>query len=167
MKYLKDTKANLHHFLIMASDFNIRDSNWDSSYLFHSIHSDTLLNIADLFDLKLSCPIQQIFTWYFNNANDTNLVIDLFFLQPNSIEIDNYSILSELCYPLDHTLLTIDISIAKEFIQYYTIIKNSEKEENFISNLIKAIRNIDMIKILDKDSLELIVQEYARISETI
>ena len=95
------------------------------------------------------------------------MVIDLFFLQPNSIEIDNYSILSELCYPLDHTLLTIDISIAKEFIQYCTIIKNSEKEENFISNLIKAIRNIDMIKILDKDSLELIVQKYARISETI
>jgi len=95
------------------------------------------------------------------------LVIDLFFLQPNSIEIDNYSILLELCYPLDHTLLTIDISITKEFIQYCTIIKNSEKEENFISNLIKAIRNIDMIKILDKDSLELIVQEYAKISETI
>ena len=150
-----------------AGDFNIRNIDWNSSYPFYSIHSNTLLNIVDLFDLRLLYSIQQIFTWHSDNANDANSVIDLFFLWQNSIEINNYSILSELCYILYYTLLTIDISIAEEFIQYCTIIKNSEKEENFISNLIKAIRNIDMIKILDKDSLELIVQKYARISETI
>jgi len=44
----------------MASDFNIRDSIWDLSYSFHSSHSDSLLDIADSLDLKLSNPIQQI-----------------------------------------------------------------------------------------------------------
>lgn len=41
----------------MASDFDIRDSDWDSSYSLYSVHSDTLLDIADLFGLKLSCSI--------------------------------------------------------------------------------------------------------------
>jgi len=96
-------------------------------------------------------------------------IINLSFLQPNSIEIDNYSIFSEFCYLSDHASLTVDISITEKFIQdkCCTIIKNGEEEENFIFNLIKAIRNIDMMTILDKDSLKLIVQEYARISETI
>ena len=143
----------------MVGNFNIRDSNWNSSYSFYLIHSDTLLDIANSFDLKISYSTQQILTWYFNNANNTNFVINFSFLQPNSIEIDNYSILSELCYPSDHASLTIDISITEKFIQdkCCTIIKNSEEEENFIFNLIKAIRNIDMMTILDRDSLELIV----------
>jgi len=41
LNYLKNTKANLHNILIMASDFNIRDSDFDSSYPFHSVHSNT------------------------------------------------------------------------------------------------------------------------------
>ena len=57
LNYLKNTEANLSNVLIMASDFNIRDSNCNSSYSFHLIYSDTLLNIADLFDLKLSYSI--------------------------------------------------------------------------------------------------------------
>ena len=57
LKYFKNTKANLHNVLIMASDFDIRDSDWDSSYSLYSVHSDTLLDIADLFGLKLSCSI--------------------------------------------------------------------------------------------------------------
>jgi len=79
LNYLKNTKANLHNILIMASDFNIRDSDFDSSYPFHSVHSNTWLNITDLFGLKLSCSIQQISTWYSDNVNNTNSVINLFF----------------------------------------------------------------------------------------
>jgi len=58
---------------------------------------------------------------------------------------------------------------AEEIIQdkCHTIIKNSKKEENFISNLIKAIGDINTITILDKDSLELIIQEYIRILKII
>ena len=57
LKYLKDAEANLHNILIMAGDFNIRDCDWNSSYSFHSIHSNSLLDIADLFNLKLLIPI--------------------------------------------------------------------------------------------------------------
>ena len=114
----------------MASNFNIRDSDCDSSYSFYSIHNDTLLNIADSFDLKLSCSIQQISTQYSNNTNNTNLVIDLFFLQLNSIKINNHSILLDLCYPSDHISLITNIFINEEVIQdkYCTIIKNSKEE---------------------------------------
>ena len=37
LNYLKNNKANLHNILIMASDFNIRDSDLDSSYPFPSV----------------------------------------------------------------------------------------------------------------------------------
>ena len=51
---------NPYNVLIMARDFNIRDSNWDPSYLFHSIYSDSLLEVANSLNLKLSSPIQQV-----------------------------------------------------------------------------------------------------------
>jgi len=117
LKYLKNTEANLSNVLIMARDFNIRNKEWDLAYFFHSTHSDSLLEITNSFDLKLSCPIQQILTRYSDNSNNTNSVINLLFLHPNSIEIDNHYILSKLHYFSDHTPLTIDIYIMEEFIQ--------------------------------------------------
>ena len=58
LKYLKDTKPNLHNVLIMAENFNIRNTKWDPSYLFYLTHSNSLLKIADSFDLKLLYSIQ-------------------------------------------------------------------------------------------------------------
>jgi len=49
----------------------------------------------------------------------------------------------------------------------YTIIKNSEKEVNFISELINTIENIDTSSIPNKESFETIAQDYVRISESI
>ena len=95
LKYLKNTEANIHNVLVMTGNFNIRDSIWDPSYPFHSVHNDDLFDIADLFDLKLSCPIQQVPTHYSDNANNSNLVIDLIFLCPTSIEMDNHNITSK------------------------------------------------------------------------
>ena len=46
-KYLKNTKANIHNVLIIASDFNIRDNNWNLSYSFHSSHNNILIKIVD------------------------------------------------------------------------------------------------------------------------
>ena len=55
-----DTEANLSNILVMAGNFNIRNSNWDPSYSFYLSHSDSLLEIADSFNLKLSILIQQV-----------------------------------------------------------------------------------------------------------
>jgi len=100
----------------MASDFNIRDSDWNPSYPFYSSHSDSLVEIADSFDLTLFSPTQQVPTWYSDNENNSNLVIDLIFLQSNSLKLTNHKIHSELCFSSDHALLTINIIIEKEFI---------------------------------------------------
>ena len=116
LKYLKNTEANIYNILIMAGDFNIRDNDWNPSYLFYSFHSDSLVEITDSFDLALFSPIQQIPTWYSDNENNSNLVIDLIFLQSNSLKLINHKIQSELCFPSDHVLLTINIIIEKEFI---------------------------------------------------
>ena len=113
----------------------------------------------DSFDFILSSPIQQVPTQYFDNKNNSNLVINLFFLWSNSIELNNYKIHLELCFPSDHTPLTIDIVIDEEFIQVkrYTIIKSSEEETKFMFDLIKGFRNINTSNISDKDSLEHII----------
>ena len=93
--------------------------------------------------------------------NDANSIIDLIFLCLNSTEIDNYNILSELHHLLDYAPLTVNVCITKEFVQdkCQTIIRNSEEENYFISDLIKANENIDTIIILDKESLKFIVQK--------
>ena len=71
----------------MTSNFNIRDRDWDSLYPFHLTHSNSLFDIVDFFDLRLSYSIQQVSTLYSNNINDTNSVIDLIFLCLNSIKL--------------------------------------------------------------------------------
>ena len=37
LKYLKDTEANIQNIIVITSDFNIRDRDWDSAYSFHFI----------------------------------------------------------------------------------------------------------------------------------
>jgi len=148
---------------------NIRDNNWDPLYPFYSSHSDISLEIADSFNLNLFSPVQQVSTWYSNNTNNSNSVINLFFLCSNSIKINKQTIYPNLQHLSNHALLTVDISITEELIQNkcQIIIRNSEEKENFISDLIKAIGSIDTMIILNKDDLENILQEYTRISEII
>jgi len=92
LKYFKNTEANICNVLIIAGDFNIRDSNWDSLFSFHLIHSDLLTDIVNSLDLILSNPTNHIPTRDSDNVNDVNSVIELMFLRPNSLEIDNYTI---------------------------------------------------------------------------
>jgi len=100
----------------MTGDFNIKDSNWDPLYPFHLIHSNLLVDIADAFDLSLSYSTNSISIRYLDNRNNSNSVIDLMFLKPNTLEFENYIILPELQYPSNHASLVVDIHIIEEFI---------------------------------------------------
>ena len=92
LKYLKNTEVNIGNILILTGDFNIWDSFWDLSFLHHSSHRDILFELADSFSIELSRPIEYFPTRYSNNAQDSDLVLDLIFLHSNSREIDNHCI---------------------------------------------------------------------------
>jgi len=80
LKYSKDTEINIQNLLIMAGDFNIRDSLWDLYFPHHSSISNDLIIIADSLHLSLLSSTNQVPTRYTDNLNNTNLVIDLMFL---------------------------------------------------------------------------------------
>jgi len=160
LKYLKNTEANIWNVLIITSNFNIRDSNWDPLYPFHLVYSNLLVDITDAFDLFFSYSINSFFfTKYLDNENNLNSVIDFIFLRPNFLEFNSYTIFLELWYSLDHALLVVDIHITKEFIQdkRCTIVKNSKEKEEFTSDLIEAIKKINISYLVNKESLELAV----------
>ena len=73
LKCPKDTKVNIDNILLMTSDFNIRDSLWDSSFPFHSSISDDLITIADSFNLALSTPINPCLTRYSDTTGEAKL----------------------------------------------------------------------------------------------
>ena len=89
------------------------------------------------------------------------------FLQANSEKFDNHSIPPDLYSPSNHTLLTVDIVINKKFIQtkQRTIIKNSEEEELFITELKNEFGNINISDIPDCESLKRVVQKFTTISD--
>jgi len=100
----------------MTVDFNIKDNDWDPLYSHHSLHTNILKKIADLFNLKLSTLINQFSIQYTDNPNNSNLGIDLIFLQANSKEFNNYSILPNLQSLSNYALLIVDIILNEEFI---------------------------------------------------
>lgn len=129
------------------------------------IHSDLLLEIANAFDLSLLHPTNPASTRYSDNNNNSNLVINLMFLRYNSLELNNHSILPELWYLSDHTSLVVEIHISKEFFQNkrYSIIKNSDEEMKYIFEIIKNFKKVDTLHLMNKESLEFVVQEFATI----
>ena len=96
LKYIKNIEINLNNALIMTGNLNIRNNNWDLAYLHHSIYANTLREITDSFSLELSIPITQVLTRYAVNSSDSNLVINLMFLQINSVKFDTHTILLDL-----------------------------------------------------------------------
>jgi len=87
------------------------------------------------------------------------------FLQANSEEFNNHSILPDLWSLSNYTPLIVIIIINEEFIQdkYWTIIKNSEEEESFVSKLKSEIGNTNITDISDSKSLERVVYKFVSI----
>ena len=165
IKYLKDTEFNIRNLLVMTGDFNIRDSLWDLLFVYHSSISDNLLAIANSFNLSLLYPINQVPTRYSNNANDSNLVIDLMFLHCDSSELNTHSIHPEWHLTFDHTPLTSAIPIVEEHIVSCkrTITNNSEEEDKFIKEVITSFSKLDTLNISDIPKLEKVVSDFANI----
>jgi len=153
----------------MIGDFNIRDNIWDPSFPYHFFYSNLLTDIADSMDLCLSKATNQVLTRYLDNTNKLNSVINLMFLRSNSLELDNYMIHLEWRYSSDHTSLTVNIFIDEEYVptKRHTIIKNSEKEDKFIAELINSIKRLNIENLTSKVALKQTVQRFADKSDVI
>ena len=169
LKYLKNTEVNFGNTLIMTGDFNIRDSIWNSNFPHHFLHSDILFEVADSLHLELSRPTEQVPTKYLDNQQDSNSVINLMLLRPESLEHNYHTIHPDWKLISDHASLTVNISIFEEHIQTRKrmLVKNSEKEEFFVKELIEAIKRLNMENIQSKKVFEQIVYLFASDTERI
>ena len=159
LKYLKDTESNIHNIIIITGDLNIRDSKQDPNYPFHSIHSNSLLDIANSFSLDISNPIENVPTRFSDNDHNANFVLDLVFLCPSFPEFNQYCIYPDWRLLSDHAPITIKVSIHKERILHsqYLLAKRSDEEKQFIKNIIQIIKNLNMFSIQNTENLEKIV----------
>jgi len=156
LKYLKDTEVNLSNLLIMAGDFNIRDSFWDPAFPHHSHLCDDLLIVANSFNLELLCPTNNVPTRYSNSDSGSNSTINLMFLRSGSRELNSYSILLDSRFSSDHASLIVTIGIAEEYINSFkfSIVKNSEEESRFIEEVTHAIKSINADNLVNSFKLE-------------
>ena len=104
-----------------------------------------------------------------DNQCESNLVIDLMFLRPDSSEHDNHFIHPDWHLTSDYALLTVNITIFEENIQTKkcTMVKNSEEEDKFIIESIEAIKELNMDDIQSKEIFKHIVQTFADCIEKI
>jgi len=145
--------------LIMTGDFNIRDNIWDLSFPHHSVISDDLMTIADLFNLELSFPTNCVPSRYLDSNSESNSVIDLIFLQSGSTKLNNHQIHPDLYLSSDYAPLSVMIAIEDENINEvkYSITKNSKKEANFVKKVLIAIKKIDISDLSNISKLEEVV----------
>ena len=158
-QHLKDTEVNIENVLLMIGDFNIRDSLWDSNFLFHSSVSNNLIIIADSLNLSLSTPTNPCPTRYSDTARESNSVINLIFLCCRSYELDCHSIHPGNRLSSDHTPLSIKISIIKDIIQSskFTIHPKSNQEMAFVEEVTSSFKKLDTLAIDDSNKLESII----------
>ena len=156
LKSLKNTEANINNVLIMLENFNIRNSNWDSSFLYHSYYCDLFTDIVDSMNLCMSKFTNQVPIRYLDNSSNSNLVIDLMFFHPNLLEFNNHTIHPEWRLSSDYAPLTTDIAIYEEhiFTKKHTIVKNSKEESKFIAELINSIKRLNTENLMSKETLD-------------
>jgi len=84
------------------------------------------------------------------------------FLRAESLKHDNYTIHSDWRLTSDHTPLTVNISIFKEYIQTrkQILVKNRKEKEFFLNELIEAIKKINTENIQSKEVLKLAIQAF-------
>ena len=169
LKYLKNSEANVQNLLIMTGNFNIWDSIWDPSFPHHSSISNNLIIIADSFNLDLSVPTNPIPTRYSDTIGESNLVINLMFLQSGSTELNNHLIHPDWQLISNHASLTVSIPIAKEDVNSskFSIVKNSEEEALYIKDVSSIIKNLDISDLSDIDKLEDIVNTLTSTTERV
>ena len=144
--------------LIMTSNFNIRDSLWDSSFPYHSSISNDLIIIADSFNLDLLTPINLMSTRYSDTDSKSNLVIDLMFLCSKSTKLNNHSIHPDQHLSSNHASLTITIPITEEFITSFKLsIPKGSEEVTFVKEASAIIKNLDTSNLIDNVKLENLV----------
>ena len=155
----------MNNVLIIIGDFNIKDNKWDSSYSYHSYHTDFLKEITDSFNLKLLTLVNQVPIQYPDNYSNSSLVLNLMFLHSVSEELNHHFILPNLWGSSDHTSLLAHITIKKEVIleKKLAIVKNSEQEKTFVNDLITRLENIDTTNIYNQETLEKTVGKFASI----
>ena len=144
----------------MTGDFNIRDSLWDSNFLFHSIHSDILFDIADSFSIALSKHTENFSTRFLDNNQNSNSVLDLVFTRPLSMEFNCYHIHPDWRLTSNHAPITVNISIRDEYIptKQQSLVKENNEENQFIEDLIQFTKNLNTSLIQDAEFLEEVVQ---------
>ena len=150
------TALNINNVLLMTGDFNIRNSLWDASFLFHSSISDDLVIIADSFNLALSTPTNPCSTRYSDMAGESNSMIDLMFLRYGSPELDQHLIHPDSQLFSDHAPLSIDIPIVEEVIltSKLSLAPKSDQENAFIEDIILNFKIMDTSNIDDTEMLK-------------
>ena len=123
--------------------------------------------IADSFDLSLSMPTNPGPTRFSDTAGESNSVIDLMFLRCGSRELDQHHILPDHRLSSDHAPLTINIPIKDEFVQStkLSIIPGSDKEKEFLKNVISDMSSLDTSNINNVDNLIDVVNRLGSIVE--
>ena len=130
----------------MTDDFNIKDCLQDCQFLFHSSYKDTIFDIADSFQLEISNPTKYFPTRYSDNDHDSNLVLELVFLQLDSAEINTHHIHPDWKLSFDYvsrfiiesknsiknlkTDYIININSLEEIVNSFAIFVNSSWQKN-------------------------------------
>jgi len=159
--------TNIDKTIILIGDFNIRDSDWDPNFRYHSSHTNDLITIADSLGLELSSPSNPGPTRFADNPCDTSSVIDLVFLSPNNTGFGRHTLHPKIHKPSDHIPLIIEIGIRKvnTNINIWSIKKDSKKEKEFISSLVQGIQSLDTSAIRSQANLEASVQQLVNVFE--
>jgi len=151
--------ANIDKMIILIGDFNIRDSNWDPNFQYHSIPTEDLITIADSLGLELFLPSNPNPTRFTDNPRDANSIINLIFLFPGNTGFGQHMLYPKIHKLSDHVPLITEVDIREinTNVNIWSIRKDNEEEKNFITSLIHGVENLNTLVIRNKENLKNLV----------